>query len=128
MPDAETACKPMICGNFLPGAVPDMVLLRYFTWIWHTGGTNAQLRTSIEFLGSSWCGFRSFERRVRCRRTCPGCQAPQPRMISAVPAATASTAATSWLIRTRPKTVSGDSRSGSRKNRPVPYQAITANA
>ena len=55
-------------------------------------------------------------------------QSAQPRSISAPPAASASSAATTWLMRTCPNTMAGRSRSGSREKRPTPYHARTAKA
>ena len=52
----------------------------------------------------------------------------RPKKTSAVPAANEISAATTWLMRTRPHTTTGRSRSGSRKKRPRPYHAKTANA
>ena len=83
-------------------------------------------RLAAKMLGESFPrlnGLHPGESRAR-RRACPGYDTKS----SAPPAASASRAATTWLMRTRPATRSGSSRSGSSQKRPKPYQHRTPNA
>lgn len=77
--------------------------------------------------GRSNCAARSYGAssiELRIART----RHHRNRTISAMPVPIARSAATTWLIRMRPNTRSGDSRKGSNQNRPKPYQPSTPSA